>query len=181
MYKKLKEMTMSKKIPYNPDHLHFIGDFKKLKSLGYKHHKLYASNYRAYIKQNTSEATILVLIWMGGREVRIGDMTIKQSKMFVDAIKAGTLGDIFDPESTTLVINRESDEFEKYDAKIHSSVSVLMGLAAEKGLQDCRRIIREYEAEYVERLEKFNCKYKKIDLFANTVRAVQELLDQKMV
>lgn len=59
--------------------LKFIGKFTDLKGMGYKFHKLYARNYKVYIKDD-------VLIWVGGRDVELSGIrhSAKIAKMVFD-------------------------------------------------------------------------------------------------
>lgn len=57
----------------------FIGKFTDLKGMGYTFHKLYAMNYKVYIKDD-------VLIWVAGRDVELNsiDHPAKIAKMILD-------------------------------------------------------------------------------------------------
>lgn len=58
--------------------LKFIGKFTDLKGMGYKFHKLYARNYKVYIKSN-------ILIWVAGRDVDFNmNHSAKVAKMVFD-------------------------------------------------------------------------------------------------
>ena len=59
--------------------LKFTGKFADLKEMGYKFHKLYAMNYKVYIKDG-------ILIWVGGRDIefRNTDHSAKIAKMILD-------------------------------------------------------------------------------------------------
>jgi hypothetical protein len=59
--------------------LKFIGKFTDLKKMGYKFHKLYAMNYKVYIKDD-------ILIWVGGRDIEFRNMyhSAKIAEMILD-------------------------------------------------------------------------------------------------
>lgn len=57
----------------------FIGKFADLKKMGYNFHKLYAMNYKVYVKDG-------VLIWVAGRDVEFNNInhSAKIAKMVFD-------------------------------------------------------------------------------------------------
>lgn len=59
--------------------LKFTGKFTDLKKMGYKFHKLYAMNYKVYIKDG-------ILIWVGGRDIEFNNInhSAKIAKMILD-------------------------------------------------------------------------------------------------
>jgi hypothetical protein len=59
--------------------LKFIGKFTDLKGMGYTFHKLYAMNYKVYMKDG-------ILIWVAGRDVEFNniDHSAKIAKMILD-------------------------------------------------------------------------------------------------
>ena len=93
----------------NPKYIKFIGQFKDLKALGFRHQYMYARNYRVWTTYYPGIVDSGQLwIWMKGREVEIADL-YGASYLIADYVKKHKQipirGLVLDREEFTLVDN----------------------------------------------------------------------------
>lgn len=132
--------------------IEFIGDFKKLKSMGYRYQKLFAHNYICYHKNE-------LWIWKKGNEVEITDFNTRSSKLFEYLVLNNF---IINNKFNIVVFNNSTFKMEEYDKTKHEDV-------------------HQFEKLTEEEMNQFYKTYKKTLLDQNIIDELKYLYENKLI
>lgn len=105
-----KDLFMKNDTKKTSQKLRFCGDFKKLKSMGFKFNKYYANNYIGYNFKLKKYSSDLLLIWKAEKDIFIENIDKESHKvaLFNELLKFKTVDEVI-------------NSFEPYVSKFHSN------------------------------------------------------------
>lgn len=131
----------------------FIGDFKKLKPMGYEFHKLFARNYICYIKND-------VKIWRKAKDVQILDFQ-DYSHLLLQYLIDNNF--IINDKHNRIVVNTETSKIEEYDVRKHELFCL------------------DFDNMSDDEISQFEDRYHKNTIPQRIIETIKELYDNKLI
>ena len=97
----------------------FVGDWKKLKPLGYKFQKLYAANYICYHKGN-EYSTEEIWIWKKGKDIQCSTLNALETSFLIKYLMDKNF--ILEDKYPRFAFNTKTETLEEYDFRKHEII-----------------------------------------------------------